>query len=514
MEKDFLKIANDYRYNREFSEAIFYYNEILKSKKIKYEEKIQSYKALAQTYKLQKDYKKNIQYLDELVTYIQSLKLKASVKSKLEIENSILLARAKWTEHHADQAKALLKKVLAKKDIAKYKHKANAEAYWIIARIYEEEKKYSTSLEYLAKAVAIGDSPILETALWNQAWIERKEQKLEASNQSLILLQNTTKNLYLKNKFIYWQAQNLKDLGKTQEANDIWQKLSQEDTHGYYGILSHRALNKKFSRIQSNNDYDKTLTELKINKHKKSYFEWLVAVGEFSVAQNYLKELNLNTKSQQELLSFLESQAKAQNFAVLFEQILKLDEVNRREILKIKPEFLFPRPYYSSVSEAANKYGVHSSLIYSIIRQESSFNPSARSHADAFGLMQLLPTEARRLASQNDLSIEQDEDLFIPERNIFLGTAYLRELFDRFHGQFILSVASYNAAEDAVKSWLKTRYKGDPISFIEDIPYQETQGYVKIILRNLVFYQRLAAPDQEHDFPEWTLQNLDDFASL
>jgi soluble lytic murein transglycosylase len=143
------------------------------------------------------------------------------------------------------------------------------------------------------------------------------------------------------------------------------------------------------------------------------------------------------------------------------------------------------------------------------MRQESAFNPLARSSADAFGLMQLLPRVAKSSALKNNIPLNQDADLFKPHVNIPLGSAHLSDLWEKYNGQFILAVASYNASEKAIQNWLSTRYRGDSLEFIEDIPYEETRSYVKLVMRNLVFYQRIYATEPI-PFPEWCLEIIQD----
>ena len=104
------------------------------------------------------------------------------------------------------------------------------------------------------------------------------------------------------------------------------------------------------------------------------------------------------------------------------------------------------------------------------------------------------------------------DDLYKPQINIALGAAHLRELFDKYNGMMIPTIASYNASESAIRGWLSTRYRGDSIEFIEDIPYEETKTYVRLVLRNFVYYQLLTSESLAIGFPEWTL-NLDKSSS-
>jgi soluble lytic murein transglycosylase len=167
---------------------------------------------------------------------------------------------------------------------------------------------------------------------------------------------------------------------------------------------------------------------------------------------------------------------------------------------------LFPQPWSDEVRTASLQSGVQEELIYAIIRQESAFDPRARSGADAFGLMQLLPEVAENLSKGAQVPYSQMDDLYEPRTNINLGAAHLKELLARNKGQFILAVASYNANENAIRNWMKTRYRGDALEFIEEIPYEETRTYVRLVMRNLIFYSLLRSKNASIEFPGWLLK--------
>jgi soluble lytic murein transglycosylase len=107
------------------------------------------------------------------------------------------------------------------------------------------------------------------------------------------------------------------------------------------------------------------------------------------------------------------------------------------------------------------------------------------------GLMQLLPSTAARVASRIGMPTPADEKLFDPEVNLTLGTHYLKELLQRYSNNWFKAIAAYNAGEAAVDRWEKEIATDDNEEFVERIPYLETRGYVKLVLRNHRIYKKL-----------------------
>jgi len=106
----------------------------------------------------------------------------------------------------------------------------------------------------------------------------------------------------------------------------------------------------------------------------------------------------------------------------------------------------------------------------------------ARSGVGALGLMQLMPHTAREVSRSLGLARPQPRDLLEPERNIRLGTGYLRRMLDRFGGNEVLATAAYNAGPNRVQAWLPDKGRVAPDVWIEQIPFRETRDYVRAVL--------------------------------
>jgi len=152
---------------------------------------------------------------------------------------------------------------------------------------------------------------------------------------------------------------------------------------------------------------------------------------------------------------------------------------------------LFPRPYWDALRTYSEENGLDPYLVASLIRQESEFNPSAISRANAYGLMQLLPRTGKGEAKKTGLSHYSTDSLLDPTTNIELGTHYFRQMVDEFGGQVEYALAAYNAGAERVADWRASGSYRDVEEFVESIPFTETREYVQAIVRNAEVYKKV-----------------------
>jgi soluble lytic murein transglycosylase len=152
---------------------------------------------------------------------------------------------------------------------------------------------------------------------------------------------------------------------------------------------------------------------------------------------------------------------------------------------------LFPESWWDTIKAESAKNNLDPYLVASLIRQESEFNPSVISYANAYGLMQVVPATGRALAREEGIKNFDTFQLLDPETNIRLGCRYLRQLLDRFGGVQEYALAAYNAGDERVVDW----QSGGPYSgmdeFVESIPFTQTREYVEAILRNEETYKAI-----------------------
>jgi len=143
----------------------------------------------------------------------------------------------------------------------------------------------------------------------------------------------------------------------------------------------------------------------------------------------------------------------------------------------------FPRAYTDQIMSSAGV--VDPVIVLSLIRQESAFDPFARSVADARGLMQLLPSTASKWLAHSH------RELFDPSQNVRVGVKYMETLFKRYDGNVEHVLAAYNAGFKNLDKWKQRFPMANALLFMDLIPFKETRTYVAIILRNAYWYGRL-----------------------
>lgn len=153
---------------------------------------------------------------------------------------------------------------------------------------------------------------------------------------------------------------------------------------------------------------------------------------------------------------------------------------------------IYPKKYSEHVETYSEEYDVDPLLVYAVIKVESNFNNDVVSKSNAKGLMQLMDSTAKEISTDkiNDTSFECSM-LFDAETNIKIGVKYLSELLDKYNGNIYVALAAYNAGIGNVDNWIEHGIIKADGSDIENIPYKETNNYVRKIVRDYGIYQKL-----------------------
>lgn len=506
---DFQKVAADFLLNREFKKGREYLAKIYLSTHFSYQDQLIAKKLYRNSFKTEQ---KKDEYLIETKKYTAWIESKKNFDPKHLHEAYLTWARATWTQGNSLAAEKILESAEKK---LKQKYPMD-EIEYVRGRIQEEKQNFSKALEHYEKAYlqTRPQSVLKDRILFSKAWALRKLQKFAEAANALEELKNSSQDPFDRFRYQFWLARSLLQSEQNEKAIIELNELKQEDHLGYYGLLAYRQLKQELPAL--NVRAPASLLETKIDRTSIQFINALIAAEENETLEKYLdlKSTELTDKGITDSASWtliLKSYAQAGLYLPLFAKIGSLDNTAKMQLLKDHPDLLFPRKYQDLIAASADKFQVPKELILSIIRQESAFNPFARSPADAFGLMQVLPSVATDHEHLTGIKVNDFHELYIPEKNIPVGSALLSDLSKKYRKQFLLITAAYNANEKAIHNWLQTRLDEDPLEFIEDIPYEETRAYVKLVLRNFIFYSRLNSPGTPLAFPEWCLENLQSF---
>jgi peptidoglycan lytic transglycosylase len=286
----------------------------------------------------------------------------------------------------------------------------------------------------------------------------------------------------------FWLGKLARARADTVTAQIAWIALAHDDSVGYYGLRARRAAQLPPLAIAVPPE---TLAPPAVTRGLGD-IDTLVLAGLDSEAQAEVRHVLGHPPAELEaLLSWSEGLA-ARGWgpaAVRLAWLAALKSPNDPRVLRA----IFPWPNRSAVEAEANEFGIDPLLLVAIVRQESVFDPAALSPAGARGLAQLLPGTAAFTARGLDVSFDT-EWITVPDLNLHLGAAHLAELLRRFGGRVEPAVAAYNAGAPSVARWLGRAGADDPDRFIELIPYQETRGYVRSVLRNRALYRAMYGP--------------------
>lgn len=157
------------------------------------------------------------------------------------------------------------------------------------------------------------------------------------------------------------------------------------------------------------------------------------------------------------------------------------------EVLKL----IYPTKYSEYVEKYSEENGLDKYLVYAIIKAESNFDPDVTSSSDAKGLMQLMEETAVERANVIDEQTIETHDLYDPETNIRLGTSYFAYLLGIYDENIVLALTAYNAGIGNVQEWINDGVIKSDGSDIENIPFKETNNYVRKILKDYQMYLKI-----------------------
>jgi len=288
----------------------------------------------------------------------------------------------------------------------------------------------------------------------------------------------------------YWIARSYKDLRDSKQSVK-WFEIAAQYGNTFYGQMSQHELGYKTLRLPK----EKVLSQQDLQKFSKlegpKIIELLIKYNQNHLVLVYLKNL-FSISGNAEYVAYIMHLLKDSD-----SHSLKVEAAREAAFYGVfKKDYAYPIPFQ------IKKPMIESSLIYSIIRQESSFEQTAVDPTDGRGLMQLIPPTARKMAKSLGVSYDEERLLKSIDYNIMLGSKHLADHIKYYNGSYLLAIPSYNAGSHRVDRWV--RLNGDPrkmkdlykvLDWIERIPFSTTRDYVHRILENLQIYRSIIKQD-------------------
>ncbi len=279
--------------------------------------------------------------------------------------------------------------------------------------------------------------------------------------------------------WVYWRGRALLAAGAAEDAHKYFQLIAGQ--HNFYGILSMEELGLKVSPLpRPQPPKADEIAEASNNaglRHALKFFDM-----ELRFEGNREWNWQLRKMNERQLLA-------AAEFARRNEVLDRMVTTADRAKVELDLTQRYPTPYDDIMQTATRPIGLDKAWVYGLIRQESRFIRSARSHVGASGLMQIMPTTATYVARKIGMAGFTLSNLNDIKTNITLGTQYLNMVLSNLGGSQTLATAAYNAGPGRPRQWRSTLSK--PVEgaiFAETIPFTETRVYVKNVMANTTWY--------------------------
>ena len=369
---------------------------------------------------------------------------------------------------------------------------------------------------FLNTAVAAYPNAVeVAQAQFETAWFQHENNDFAISSQGFIdhLARYADKDTTNRGKAGYWAARDSERAGRVAEACALYDGVLYRYGSNWYGYLAFGRLTtmknqgncrvtippnptvaKAVANLRIVTVAAETATQKEIERADKS--EELSTIGLFDWAIDELNEAKktANTSPKINLALARHYRLKGDNtaaFVALQKSYPDYAQMFPEEMGREEWDIFYPHINWSDIKLWSQNRGLDRYQVAGLIRQESVFNPRAKSPANAYGLMQLLLPTARTVAKNYGASVipTSPEDLYRPALNIELGTAFLKDQFANF-GRIEYVAVAYNAGPDRVNSWRAT-LPPEMDEFVEAIPFKETKAYVQGVIRNSAQYRRL-----------------------
>lgn len=376
------------------------------------------------------------------------------------------------------------------------------EAMLLEGRLLEEAARLRDAESvYSRLAAAHSEDDAAGTALWRLGWLSWFRRSYQEAAERWARIPVMRGGQAHREGAMYWAGRAREARGDREAAERHFEQLLSDAPRSYYGLLASARLAPQpegVTRGTSRAPVAALPADPREPLEADASFarvEDLRAVGLHEYADGEMDEIVRRSLGDQKRLYALSAAYMQESRYHLALRILRrhfvgLARIGHPALPRAFWEMLYPIGWRSELTDAATRASLDPLFVAAVVREESSFHPLARSRVGARGLMQLMPETARPMARMRGLAFNDGDLLNEPGANLELGSAFLGGLLRDF-GEPRLAVAAYNAGPTRVREWWAARRSEDLEVWVEQIPYDETRGFVKRVMLSWDEYRRL-----------------------
>lgn len=355
------------------------------------------------------------------------------------------------------------------------------------------------------------ESKEADKSSYKAAWKIHIEKRYSEASEALVEHLANIPNPEFRGQAIFWAACDAERAGELPKAMALYDAVLKRYKYNYYGYLTLQRLarlkqqNVTPQKVAQGSLLEKAITNIKsatplaetATEKATPYLQKAEQLHEIGLSDLAFTELEIARKDapNSHIINFAIAKIhrdKGENFravAALQRAHPDYSIYQGNEVSQEVYDIFFPLIEWETIKAEATRHGLDPYTVAGLIRQESVFDPRARSRANALGLMQLLPSTGQLVARKQGVGKITNEQLYNPQLNIKLGTAYLAEMLNKF-GKIEYAAAAYNGGPGRVDKWLNT-LPSNIEDWVEAIPITETRLYVFGVMRNSAQYRRI-----------------------
>ena len=276
----------------------------------------------------------------------------------------------------------------------------------------------------------------------------------------------------IKYRWIYWRGRALEKIGDIEKANESYASIA--DQRDYYGFLAADRIGAEYK--MNHHPLPEDIGSMNKVAHLPGILrarELFIIYGDHTARLEWQHALRPMTNYQKQMAAILASE-----WGWYDRTIFTMTAANALDDLDLR----FPITYRDEIEKYANKRNLDAGWILALMKSESAFMEKVKSPAGALGLMQIMPATGKSTAKKIGMKKFRTSDLLIAQKNIAIGTAYMKEMQDKFNGSHILATAAYNAGPGRSIKWSPKSGCIEPDIWAEQIPFDETRAYVKRVI--------------------------------